>query len=380
MKKYPGKFIVIDGTDGSGKGTQSKLIVDRLTLAGFSVEIADFPQYGTKSAGLVEHYLNSKYGSAEEVGPYRASIFYAADRYDASFTIKKWLREGKIVIANRYVSSNMAHQGGKIKDDEERKKFLAWLHNLEYEIFDIPKPDLTIILHVDAAIAQKMVDNKEPRSYLSGKKRDIHENDINHLRSAEKIYIEIAENYNFELIECVRDGQIMSRHAINDLIWLRLKSYLNLGPEFPEPEEENVAQKFSVERLAPNAKIPNKAHPDDAGYDFYSIDYYSLMPQEIHIIQTGIRMALPQGSVGLLWDKGGVAKNGVHVLGGVYDAGYRGEVTITLINLGHDIYNIAPGDKVAQLLVQKINNTVIKEKNISEDTDRGVGRWGSTGK
>ncbi|HDH07740.1 MAG TPA: thymidylate kinase, partial [Candidatus Moranbacteria bacterium] len=144
-----GKFIVIDGTDGSGKATQTKLLVERLKNDGHDVEIADFPQYGKKSAGLIEKYLNGKYGSAEEVGPYRASIFYACDRYDASFKIRKAVEEGKIVISNRYVTANMGHQGGKIKDPEERKKYFNWLYNLEYETFSIPRPDLNIILHVD---------------------------------------------------------------------------------------------------------------------------------------------------------------------------------------------------------------------------------------
>ena len=112
MQKQTGKFIVIDGTDGSGKATQTELLVKRLAQAGYEVVMADFPQYGQKSAGLVEHYLNGKYGTALDVGPYRASIFYAADRYDASFQIRQWLKEGKIVISNRYVTANMAHQGG----------------------------------------------------------------------------------------------------------------------------------------------------------------------------------------------------------------------------------------------------------------------------
>ena len=101
MEKYPGKLIVIDGTDGSGKTTQLKLLKERLQNQGYSVKEADFPQYNTKSAGLVEEYLSGKYGSADEVTPYQSSIFYAVDRFDASFQIKKWLKEGYIVLSNR---------------------------------------------------------------------------------------------------------------------------------------------------------------------------------------------------------------------------------------------------------------------------------------
>jgi len=222
-----GVFIVIDGTDGSGKKTQLDLITKRLEKAGHNVKKADFPQYGTKSAGLVEEYLNGKYGQAHEVGPYRASVFYAVDRYDASFKIKEWLEQGHIVISNRYTSSNMGHQGGKITDNEERLKYLNWLHDLEFNLFNIPKPHLNIILHVDAAVAQKLVDKKGEREYVNGKKRDIHEADIGHLRAAEQVYLEIAESFeDFTLIECTRDGDIKSREEINDLLWEKIKPLL----------------------------------------------------------------------------------------------------------------------------------------------------------
>ena len=128
MKNRRGKFIVIDGTDGSGKATQTELLASKLRRSGLDVAIADFPQYNSKSAGLVEEYLSGKYGSPDEVGPYRASIFYAADRYDASFVIREWLKQGKIVISNRYVTANMGHQGGKISNPLEKKHFFDWLY------------------------------------------------------------------------------------------------------------------------------------------------------------------------------------------------------------------------------------------------------------
>ncbi len=222
-----GKFIVIDGTDGSGKATQLELLAIRLREAGYQVETADFPQYGQKSAGLVEEYLNGKYGTAEQVGAYRASIFYACDRYDASFKIRKWLDQGKVVISNRYVTSNMGHQGGKIKDAKERREYFDWLFEFEYNLFKIPQPDLNVILHVDAAIAQKLVDDKDERAYLNGAKRDIHENDLGHLRNAEQVYLEIASSFpNFALIECVKENQIMTREKISELVWQEVRKYI----------------------------------------------------------------------------------------------------------------------------------------------------------
>ncbi len=218
-----GKFIVIDGTDGSGKATQAELLVKRLKKEKCKVKIFDFPQYGQKSAGLVEEYLNGKYGSAKEVGPYRASIFYACDRYDASFKIRKFLEAGFVIVSNRYVTANMGHQGGKIQNAKERKKYFDWLYELEYGIFGIPKPDLNIILHVDAAVAQKLVDSKGQRGYTK-KKRDLHEKDLKHLRDAEKVYLEIAKTMkNFKLISCTQDKCIMDRSVISELIWKEVK-------------------------------------------------------------------------------------------------------------------------------------------------------------
>ena len=109
-------LLVIEGIDGSGKATQTKLLAKKLNEEGCEVETIDFPQWGTKSVCLLENYLNGKYGSSKELGAYIPSIFYACDRFDASFKIRRWLEEGKVVIADRYVASSIGHQGGKIED------------------------------------------------------------------------------------------------------------------------------------------------------------------------------------------------------------------------------------------------------------------------
>ncbi len=230
MSKKKGLLIVIDGIDGSGKTTQTDLLVRRLKKEGRRAEQIDFPQYGKRSAALAEAYLNGEFGTAEEVGPYRASIFYACDRYAASFRIKKWLQEGKIVISNRYVTASMGHQGGKIGSPRESKKFFKWLYDLEYNIFSIPKPDANIILHVDAATAQRLVLLKKDktRRYIKRGKRDIHEKDLKHLKSAEKTYLEIAKTFpGMFLVECMRKGKIMGKKEIGDIIWNKLKRRLS---------------------------------------------------------------------------------------------------------------------------------------------------------
>ncbi|MEK7139140.1 MAG: thymidylate kinase [Patescibacteria group bacterium] len=222
-----GKFIVIDGTDGAGKATQTALLIERLTAAGYNVATTDFPQYGKKSAGLVEEYLNGKYGQVGEVDPRVASMFFAADRFDASFAIKQWLAEGKVVISNRYVTANMGHQGAQITDPAKRQEFIRWLYDLEYGLFKIPRPDLNIILHVSPEISQQLVDAKGHRDYVGGQKRDIHEASVDHLRAAEQTYLAIATAYpGFKLIECVRDGQIMGREEIAELVWQAVQPVL----------------------------------------------------------------------------------------------------------------------------------------------------------
>lgn len=225
-----GLFIVIDWTDGSGKGTQTKLLISKLQENGYPVEILDFPRYGQPSAAMVSEYLNGKLWSAMEVGPYRASILYAIDRYAASFELKKWLEEGKIVVSNRYVSANMGHQAGKIKDPQEREKFLNRLEDLEYNIFWIPKPDINILLYMPPEIGQQLVDKKSEadRSYATGenKKRDIHEADIQHLIDAAQAYKEVAQKYNWTIIDSAPNGQIRTIEEIADQLRNETKKHL----------------------------------------------------------------------------------------------------------------------------------------------------------
>jgi dTMP kinase len=202
-----GKLIVLDGTDGSGKGTQAKLLVANLVAEGYRAELFDFPRYGEPSAFFVERYLRGEYGSADDVGAYRASLFYALDRYDASFSLREKLRDGVIIVSNRYVSSNMGHQAGKIADTADRARFMEWLKELEYRMLGIPIPDMTFLLYVPPSLGQQYVDKKEARAYTKGMKRDIHEADLLHLTHASSAYRDIAKDEGWTVIDCVRkDG------------------------------------------------------------------------------------------------------------------------------------------------------------------------------
>ncbi|MBI4276712.1 thymidylate kinase [Candidatus Uhrbacteria bacterium] len=215
-----GKLIIIDGSDGTGKATQTTMLVARLRREGHHVKMMDFPRYGKKSASLVEEYLNGKFGTAKEVGPYRSSIFFAVDRYAASPTIRRALDHSRIVIANRYVTSSMAHRGGEIQNVRDRRQFFRWLDDLEFGIFGIPRPDLTIVLHVPAHIAQTLIDQKTSRAYIHGKKRDIHEADLRHLKAATETYRDIVRTFTkIKSVECVDRGRLLTPAEVHARIW-----------------------------------------------------------------------------------------------------------------------------------------------------------------
>ncbi len=215
-------FIVIDGTDGCGKGTQARKLVERLRAEGHQVELMDFPQYGNPNAFFVEKYLRGEYGSLKEVGAKRASLFFALDRFDASKRIRELLENNTIIISNRYTSANKGHQTAQIQDPEERKAFLVWLNDLEYGLLEVPKPDLTILLHMPAEIGYNLVAKKDDRGYLDGKKRDILEADMDHLRAAEASYLELVagdKEENWTAIECTENSQLLSIDEIHDRLW-----------------------------------------------------------------------------------------------------------------------------------------------------------------
>ncbi|TSC68185.1 MAG: dTMP kinase [Parcubacteria group bacterium Gr01-1014_72] len=153
------------------------------------------------------------------MGPKRASIFYALDRYEKSLEIREWLAQGRVVISNRYVSSNMGHQAGNIRDAKKRAAFLKWLIELEYGIFGIPKPDVTILLYVDPAAAQKFVDKKMARAYTKGRKRDMLEADIRHLQNAAEAFRAVAKKYRWTVIDCMRGEEVITIPEVEKLVY-----------------------------------------------------------------------------------------------------------------------------------------------------------------
>ena len=230
-----GKFIVIDGIDGSGKATQVELLLQKLMAKGLMVKKIDFPRYTDNFFGkFIGECLTGQHGNFIEVDPRIASVLYAADRFETSEKIKGWLRQGYTVIADRYVSSNQIHQGGKLKDNKSRAEFLKWLDIMEYDIFKIPRPDAIIFLHLPVKLSMKLMEqrkNKAPkksRKYLEGKK-DLAEEDFKHLENSRKSAISIVKkNNNWQMIECSKNNEILSREEINNGIYKAVSEILKI--------------------------------------------------------------------------------------------------------------------------------------------------------
>lgn len=225
--KNKGRFIVFEGIDGSGKSTQLALLKRRVRKErpGAKLLTFDFPQYKKKSAGMVEEYLSGKYGLQAKVNPYAASVFYAIDRYDISFKLTESLRQGRILLSDRYVGSNIGHQGGKIRDAKKRKAYFDWLYELEYAIFQVPKPSLSLVLSVPPRVAQELCNNRERRKT---KKADIHEKDIFHLRHAQEAYLHAAQAFpkDFHVIECMEGGRLLSPGQVHEKVWRKAERIL----------------------------------------------------------------------------------------------------------------------------------------------------------
>ena len=198
-----GTFIAIEGGDGSGKGTQTKLLVEYLRSIGKDVLQLSFPRYGEDSAYYIERYLNGEYGSAEDVPAELGTLPYALDRFAAKSNIEHQLSKANgIVISDRYMASNLAHQGTKVADTNIRHSFYNRTLKTEYDILGIPRPNLNIVLLVPAIVSQENVDKKEERSYTK-QKRDIHEADSSHLEKAKLNYEELTHLYPNEFTSII---------------------------------------------------------------------------------------------------------------------------------------------------------------------------------
>ena len=213
-----GKLFVIDGTDGSGKQTQFKKLQERLTKEGIDYKTVSFPNYDSPSSSLVKMYLAGEFGeNAKQVSPYIASTFYAADRYA---TFKKELEEyynnGGTILADRYTTANMIHQAGKIQDKNERKKLLDWIWDFEFNLYGLPVPSEVFLLKMPPEVSIELMKDRENK-FTHEAAKDIHERDKNHLIDAYNAACDVAKDYGWFTIECVKDGKIRTIEDIHEL-------------------------------------------------------------------------------------------------------------------------------------------------------------------
>ena len=220
-----GKLFVIDGTDASGKQTQLSKLKERLDKEEIEYKSVSFPNYDSESSSLVKIYLNGELSEdPKEISPYIASTFYAADRY---ITFKKeyeeYYKNGGIILADRYTTSNMVHQAGKIKDDKEREKFLNWLWDFEFNLYGLPVPTEVFFLNMPTEYAIKLMENRKNK-ITKEEKKDIHERSPEHLKDAYEEACKLSKKYNWKEIKCVKDGKIRSIEDIHEEIYQELKN------------------------------------------------------------------------------------------------------------------------------------------------------------
>lgn len=205
--KMKGKLIVIEGTDCSGKNTQGELLVQNLKKEGMKTVYLSFPMYDTPTGKILggpvqgrEDISSCWFPEKIKLDPHVACLYYAADRKYNIDKVMNYINDGYYVILDRYISSNMAHQGSKILDQDERFNMFQWIDKLEYWLLGLPKPDKTIFLHVPY---EKSIELSKKREF-----RDVAEKDPEHLKNAEKTYIELSQLYHWDTVQCVRDGKL----------------------------------------------------------------------------------------------------------------------------------------------------------------------------
>ena len=221
------KLVVIEGVDSSGKETQSNRLYENIKDMGLSAEKIVFPNYESHTSSLVKMYLNGSFGSnPEDVNPYTASAFFAVDRVGSIQSVwRERLDNADIVIADRYVSSNMIHQASKLKSETEKNEFLDWVYDFEYNKLCLPKPDLIIFLDMPVKYALELMKNR-PNKIDSSDIKDIHESNIDYLNKSYDNAVSVADKYGWHRVSCVKDGKVRSIDDISEEIFELFKTII----------------------------------------------------------------------------------------------------------------------------------------------------------
>ena len=228
MQQTKPLYLVIEGIDGAGKETQTRLLKEYLKSLGKKVVTQSFPNYGSDGCKPVQMYLDGKLSkTANEVNAYQSSVLFAVDRFCTMTQLKKNIDNDSVVVFDRYVSSNMLHQGGKIHNDAELEKFLKWLEEFEFEVMKIPRPDKIFFLSVPPEISMKLI--AERKNLKSMTEKDIQESDENHLKNAFETGTKISKMFGWEIIDCVdkEKNNIRTKEDISKEIIDKVNKLLN---------------------------------------------------------------------------------------------------------------------------------------------------------
>lgn len=222
----PGILIAIEGIDGSGKHTQAKLLEHELVAQGYTVYATGFPQYDSWFGNMVGKFLNGDFGTLESVDPHFSALLYAGDRYEAKTRLQSALNEGKVVLVDRYVASNLAHQVARAPA-EKRSEFLRWIEHLEYYIYGLPRENLILYLRVPPSQAQKLVAQKGERNYTRAT-HDLQEKSLRHLEDAAEMYDMLSRSKPWATVQCfdAQSGSLRLPEEISSEVLSAVQSVL----------------------------------------------------------------------------------------------------------------------------------------------------------
>ncbi len=225
-----GKFIIIEGTDGSGKTTQLTLLKKWLEDQGIKTKTLDFPQYDEFWGKMVGRYLRGEFGELDDVNPYLPSVLFLLDQASQSRKINKWLKEGYFVLSNRYVQSSMAHQTAKFKGEKEQRDYLSWLEEGAFKELGLVPEDLTVVLYANPDILKELSLKSRVRKKSYTITKDIAEDHKTHQQDSSKMYVKLCKDKaTWELLNCMdEEGKLLAIDLIHEKVKEVVKARLGI--------------------------------------------------------------------------------------------------------------------------------------------------------
>ena len=254
-----GLFVVIEGIDGSGKGTQAQRLATRLESTGKSVKLLSFPRYDDTLFGqVIGDFLNGRFGQLDEVDPYLAALLYAGDRFESRSLVVDAVKTHDIVVCDRYVPSNVAHQAAKLAG-ERCAALMRWIGRIEHDVFALPRPDLVLLLDLPVSVAQTLIAAKQPRSYTD-RKADLQEADSEYLERVREVYQTLADsNSHWITVDCMKDGELQNVAAVGDSIWRIVGARCSLEPSHAADSRSEHGEASSIESVRDSGSVGEPA-------------------------------------------------------------------------------------------------------------------------